>query len=405
MSNEKKGGGKGGFLDLDELGTTSQPARPGSSEGRTVTTVSPTVQMLGGTGRGPIRKMLTLTEAQSRIRELEARLENGAGGEDAARELAEVRAELDEARARERIVLKMPVTALDVEFEKAWIDPSLIDVSPQNQRMQNLLDDAAVADILEDIARSGQTEPGILRPTGNGRYEAIAGSRRLHCVRRIRDTGRDPARKYLALIGQVPDADVRRLSRIENQQSQISPYELACSYARDIENKVYSSWNQLAAAEGISAAYAQRYKDLAGLPQAIVKAFAKPADLTLTIVDWLMPKLARGKEEDRKALLDCASQLQEEKSRRLAAHEEPLQATEVAARLKSAVRKQPAQELTAKKPIIIKKRLAGGMLEYKHSIARSDGSRKFEVKGASDSDLQAIDNFIRDKLGLKDGSP
>ncbi len=111
--------------------------------------------------------------------------------------------------------MTMPVTQQEVVFELQRIDPSKIDVSPENERIQEFLDEISLRDILPSIRKQGQQFPGTVRPKKDGRFELIEGSRRLKAAVLAK-------KPYLALVGDVPDADVRELSVIENKHQDVS---------------------------------------------------------------------------------------------------------------------------------------------------------------------------------------
>jgi ParB family chromosome partitioning protein len=286
------------------------------------------------------------------------------------------------------IVLDMPISKSKVKFTKVLLDPMLIDVSAENQRIQTLLDPESVSDIFESILTEGQTEPGFLRKKSDGRYELISGSRRLFCVKQI------PERQYLALVGDIPDIDVRRLSRLENQQSPISVYERALSFKHDVDHKKVKSWEALAALEGLSDRQMKKYKALSELPIEIVRSFSSPADLSLVFADWIISKI-RSSATIRNRFVEIAKTLIEEKRSR-ASGDPARQATEVMAKYKSAVRVKSVAP-TRKKSRIYKSK--DGAMSLKHSISNK-GTHKLEFVNIPDDKVESqIISVIRD-LGL-----
>jgi ParB family chromosome partitioning protein len=267
----------------------------------------------------------------------------------------------------------------------------MIDVSDENQRIQALLDPDSVSDIFESILTEGQTEPGFVRQKADGRYELISGSRRLYCVKQI------PDRRYLALVGDIPDIDVRRLSRLENQQSPISVYERALSFKHDVDHKKVKSWEALAALEGLSDRQIKKYKALAELPIEIVRSFSSPADLSLVFADWIISKI-RSSLTIRNRFVDIANTLIDEKQTRTEA-DLARTATEVMARYKSAVRVKSAAP-TRKKAMVYKSK--DGAITLKHSISNK-GSHKLEFINLPDEKMIGqINALIRD-LDLEEG--
>ncbi|MEJ2754474.1 MAG: ParB/RepB/Spo0J family partition protein, partial [Gammaproteobacteria bacterium] len=256
----------GDFLDLDFL--ENQVVRKDNDKNPSREVASPAARMVSDSKRDSIlgrtmKRRDDRRDLEKKISELEGQLKV----------------------SQNSLVLDMPVSKVRVKFTKTLVDPEEIDVSPENQRVQELLDKESVRDIYESILNEGQAEPGFLRRKPNGRYELISGSRRLYCVKQIED------RQYLALVGDIPDVDVRRLSRLENQQSPISVYERSLSFKHDVDGKRVKSWDALAALEGMSQRQIMKYKALSELPVEIVRSFPSPSDLSLVFSDWIISKI------------------------------------------------------------------------------------------------------------------
>ncbi len=368
MSNNKKP-----FLDIDAvtgMGDRESSQRPPA---KPKTVMSPAVSL--GSGDSKANNILDLIDAKDQsLKEKDVELEA-------------LRQELEKAKGegRAELTLTMPVSGLMVTFHLEEVPNELIVVSEENERDQSLLDKAAVADILLSIEKDGQQKPGTLRPIGNGRYELIEGSRRLACCRFI-------DRPYLAFVGDVPDADVRALSRIENKHNQISIYEKALSYLKDIGTK-YKNWEQLSAAEGFSSRQATRYRRMAELDKTFVRAFPNPSELAVTIADWLTQKI-EANEENKTKLLDCARGLVADRILRIEKGEELLGAEEISKRLKQAIRVTTEQP-SVKKPLVYKS--VCGKIEVKHSITNK-GTRKLELVGVTDSKMEALLDFVKKKF-------
>ncbi len=294
------------------------------------------------------------------------------------------------SKQMDTISLKMPLSGVDVQFKKMWLDPSQIDVSQQNQRIQSLLDMSSVSDIYESIKSEGQSEPGYVRYSINtGRYELVAGSRRLFCVKNI------PNRKYLALVGDIPDADIRRLSRLENQQSPISVYERALSFLHDIESKQVKNWETLAVLEGLSPRQIKKYKALADLPIEIVRSFASPADLSLEFADWIIAKIRKNSIAKSK-LLAVSARLISEKQECISNDLQRRTPLEVISEYKSALRIKTATP-TIKKPVLYKTKNGAEIL--KHSI-NQNGAHKFEFVDLDEKKLQKILKLLMNELEI-----
>ena len=284
------------------------------------------------------------------------------------------------------VVLTMPVTKHKVSFELLVIDPDLIDVSPENERAQNLLDVVSLNDILPDIIKHGQQRPGTVRPKGNGRYELIEGSRRKAAVKLA-------GMQYLAFCGDVPDADVRALSVIENKHKDVSPYEKALAYKRQIDNKEYTNWTQLAAAKGFSTSHASRFKTLSELDAKFVRILRCPSDMTANYGETISSLVKKSKSD----LEAKVSELLELRQSTDAQEGEYPEFDEIVKILKSAVRSR-IEKPTTSKPITYK--TPNGEVEIKHSITPK-GVTKFELNGATEKQLNNILRAFSKEFNLK----
>ena len=296
-----------------------------------------------------------------------------------AQSMAVMEEQIKDLSARADSVLKvMPVTKIQVRLKLEEIDPELVDVSPENERAQDLLNKAAVADIYASFQQQGQQVPGTVRPKEGGRYELIEGSRRLWCAR-------DLKRKYLAFVGDIPDSDVRVLSRTENEHKSISVYEKAVSFQKDISDGLYKTWEQLSAAEGISKGMASNYKALVVLDPVVVRAFANVNDITAKFAVATRQALSKG-GKSAKAVLDVANQIAAQNQQALSAGDDPLPAEEVAKLLRTAG-KEKAVEARRGAPEVFKGAVAGS--ELKKSVTNK-GAVKIEIKGLSEDAVERI---------------
>lgn len=303
-------------------------------------------------------------EKSELLKALEAAKENGAATNDAP------------------IVLTMPVTKQEVTFELSHVDPSLIDVSPENERIQDFLDEISLQDILPSIRKHRQQKPGTLRPKSGGRFELIEGSRRLAAVKIANQ-------QYLALVGDVPDADVRELGIIENKHQDVSPYEKAKAYQRQIENGEYENWTQLGAAKGISSSHISRYRACVELEELFVRILPSPSDMPLSYGETIAQLKKKGESE----LKAKAEELLENRKIALKEKLELPDAEDVVKALKSAVRTKSEAPKTWK-PVIYKSK-DGKIL--KHTVTNK-GATKFEITGVDEGQLEKILSFLTSTL-------
>lgn len=282
---------------------------------------------------------------------------------------------------------QMPVTKQTVDFELQHIDPKLIDISPENERIQNLLDEISLQDILPSIKSHGQQTPGTVRPIENGRYELIEGSRRLAAVKLA---GQD----YLARVGDVPDADVRELSLIENKKSDVSPYEKAKAYKRQIDNGEYSNWSQLAVSKSISSSHISRYKACAELNELYVKILRTPAEMPLSYGETI--KQLINKDED--SLAEKANELLKLRESSITDIESYFDVEDIIKQLKSSVRKKPLDRPVIGKPVIYKS--SDKSISLKHTVTNK-GAVKLEITGLSEDKVDSLMAQIQKSLKVK----
>jgi len=345
---------------------------------------SPALGAATGVTKKPTRSIDAVKEkAEKELQEVTERFEA---------EKKDLLTQLEQAQSRAAegdtapIILTMPVTKQEVTFELKTIDPSLIDVSPENERIQELLDEISLQDILPSIRKHGQQKPGTVRPKGDGRYELIEGSRRKAAVSLA-------GKQYLALVGDVPDADVRELSVIENKHKDVSPYEKAMAYQKQIENEEYENWTQLGAAKGISSSHISRYRACVQLDEKYVRILPSPSDMPLSYGETISGLLKKGK-----AFLDeKVDDLLELRSKSLTDDVELLDMEQIIKELKSSVRTK-SDTPTTKKPVAYKSK--DGKLNMKHSISNS-GSTKFELQGVPADKLNKIKDYLINTLKLE----
>jgi len=379
MAKENKYG------NLDELlpGSSDEKTEPLSTSTRKRRRPSPALGAMQGERR-PISVTDSLKEEKAQI-ERELKETKAIFEKERVELLARVEAERVNSSGKP-IVLTMPITRQEVSFELKRIDPSLIDVSPENQRIQEFLDEISLSDILPSIKKQGQQYPGTVRPKEAGRYELIEGSRRL---RSAVLAGID----YLALVGDVPDADVRELSIIENKSQDVSYYEKAKAWERQIKTGEFKNWTQLGAYHGMSSSNINRYKACAELDQDFIRILPTPSDMPLSYGE-VVAKLFK-KEEGQLAnkVLELLA-LRKESSREGA---ELIGVDEILRELKSSVRAKH-KKATIWSPVFYQS--SQGDRSLRHSVS-SKGTTKFEIDGVSDEELKDVVELLTKKLGVK----
>ena len=379
MAKEKYG-------NLDELmaGSESDELEESLPTNRRVKRPSPALAVMTGDDR-PTSITDTLKAdkkaAEQALQEVRLQLEN---------ERDEFALKLEEARSHggngNPVILTMPVTKQEVTFELRSVNPELIDVSPENERIQNFLDEISLQDILPSIRKSGQQKPGVLRPKDNGRFELIEGSRRLASVK-LDD------QNFLALVGDVPDEDVRELSVIENKHKDVSPYEKAIAYQKQIENGEFENWTQLGAAKGISSSHISRYKLCVELDEIFIMILPTPSDMPLAYGE-VIAKLKKTSED---ALYTKANELLDVRNDALNDRHKLLDIDSIMKLLRGAV-KSKYEAPKGWNPE--KYQSDDSNRKLKHSISNK-GTTKFEITGADDEQLAKILAFLTSTLKVE----
>lgn len=345
---------------------------------------TPALSALTGKGRG----LPVTTELKNRAVEAERLLEEERTEYESR--IRDMTRELEEARQKEGksapLTLTMPVSQTRIEFRLQEIDPDLVDVSVENDRLQDLLDPVSLSDILPSIRDKGQQKPGLVRPKAGGRFELVEGSRR-------RATAKLLDRKFIALVGAVPDEDVRHLSLIENKRQDVSPYEKARAYQRMIDLGRYESWRELATGEGLSKGTVHRLKSFLNLDEIVIRVFPTPSDVKITYAEELIRLRER---EGERAFLGKVKALRDERLEAVKNGTPYLSEADVMKALRKPA--APAPKPTRKKPVIYKGSNTG--VQVKRSVS-SSGTTKLELAGIDEARIEKVVKLVCEELGVE----
>lgn len=120
-----------------------------------------------------------------------------------------------------------PMTRDQAEAEGALRELPLAAIDPNPYQPRREFEPQALQELAASIAASGLLQPVIVRPRSNGRYELIAGERRLRAVQQL------GWQKLPAVVKQVDDRSLLTLALIENlQRDELSPMDEARGYER-----------------------------------------------------------------------------------------------------------------------------------------------------------------------------
>jgi ParB family chromosome partitioning protein len=215
---------------------------------------------------------------------------------------------------------------LKAEVQKAkdsglWVmelDPKLVHPGPLADRLGLSLDanDPAMVELRRTLKRDGQIQPISVRPRPghSGQYEIVTGNRR-HAAALQLDAETEGGFKVRAVLdGGAGDVAHRALRMYAENAARmnLSPYELALAFRRWLDDALFASQDDIAAATDLSKSSISKYLALAAIPEAVIAAFPDPRAISLRWSDQLWPVL----KEHRAALLNVAARITAENNPR-----------------------------------------------------------------------------------------
>ncbi|MBE3563304.1 MAG: nucleoid occlusion protein [Hydrogenibacillus schlegelii] len=118
----------------------------------------------------------------------------------------------------------------DADKEEAIVRLPVDRIVPNRHQPRQVFDPEAIAELARTIAEHGLVQPIVVRPLDDGRYELIAGERRLRAVQAL-GQGDIPA-----IVRSLTDLEAATLALIENlHRENLTPIEEAEAYARLME--------------------------------------------------------------------------------------------------------------------------------------------------------------------------
>lgn len=169
------------------------------------------------------------------------------------------------------------------------LDPETVVASKWANRDAQGFDSAEFAQLKSEIESSnGNVQPIKVRPAKDGgNYEIVFGHRRHRACLEL-------GLPVLALVEEVSDAELFKAMDRENRtRLDLSPWEQGMMYRRALDERLFSTQEQLAKELGVDAGNLSKALKLAMLDKRIVEAFASPLDLQYRWAKPLMDALAR----------------------------------------------------------------------------------------------------------------
>jgi ParB family chromosome partitioning protein len=220
------------------------------------------------------------------------------------------------------------------------LDPAKVRIWTGNARHQALLNEENCRELIDSIiAEGGQKVPAVVRRIEDDPdhdYEVIAGTRRHWSISWLRANSY-PDMMFVAQVAQLDDEAAFRLADLENRaRKDVSDLERARNYAEALRTHYGSHLTRMAERLKLSKGWLSKMIKVAGISDAIIDAFASPADVLLKPAYALAQALDDGRAAH--AIASEASRLASEQRALRAAGASPIAASDVLKRLLDAPR-------------------------------------------------------------------
>jgi len=157
------------------------------------------------------------------------------------------------------------------------LDPTRVRPSHWANRHATALAGPAFEALKADIAAAGgNVQPIKVRPVAaeeGETYEIVYGHRRHRACAEL-------GLEVLAVIAPMDDQTLfAEMDRENRAREDLTPYELALHYKQALDEKLWPSQSQLAAALGVTQGFVSQVLAIAELPQEVLTAFASPLEI------------------------------------------------------------------------------------------------------------------------------
>lgn len=142
-------------------------------------------------------------------------------------------------------------------------DIPVADIVKSKYQPRMVFDEKAIDELATSIQAIGLGKPILVRPLPNGKFELIGGERRWRSVQLLGWT------TIQALVREMSDGVAMLLALTDNNQEDLSDYELARSYHRILENGEEQSQRALARRLGVNVSTVSRCLTLMQLSETI----------------------------------------------------------------------------------------------------------------------------------------
>ena len=224
------------------------------------------------------------------------------------------------------------------------LDPARVRPWAGNARSYAHLSEESCRELIDSIiAEGGQKVPAVVRRIegdADHDYEVIAGTRRHWAISWLRAHSY-PDMQFVAQVAQLDDEAAFRLADLENRaRKDVSDLERARNYAAALKDHYGNHQGRMAERLRLSKGWLSKMLKVAALPDAVVAAFASPADVQLKPAYPLAQAL--DDKQAAPAILREAKVLSREQAERRAENLPALPASDVIRRLLAAPRDNSA---------------------------------------------------------------
>ncbi|MET0363925.1 MAG: ParB/RepB/Spo0J family partition protein [Sphingobium sp.] len=165
------------------------------------------------------------------------------------------------------------------------LDPARVRIWPGNARLYAHLNADNCQELIDSIiSEGGQKVPAVVRRVeGDAEhdYEVIAGTRRHWSVSWLRRNNY-PEMQFVAQVAHLDDEAAFRLADLENRaRKDVSDLERARNYAEALKSHYDNHLTRMADRLKLSKGWLSKMIKVAGIPDAVIAAFASPADVQL----------------------------------------------------------------------------------------------------------------------------
>jgi len=210
------------------------------------------------------------------------------------------------AAVKEADGLRHRLREFDGALPTRLLDPKVVKPSKWANRHAANFEGEAFAELKAEIASAGGNVQAIkvrsIQGQGEEAYEIAYGHRRHRACLEL-------GLPVLALVEDLSDQQLFvQMERENRQRKDLSAWEQGQMYARALDEGLYASNRQLAAAIGSDLGAVGKALALARLPKAVVEAFASPLDLQFR---WAKP-LGDAQQADPDGLLQRAKDVKQQ---------------------------------------------------------------------------------------------